>query len=176
MKIYKLFHKVDGYKAINTKGTRLEEAFINFGNNVDFSKHEGEQFSWYGEKTDKECDFPFINGSTPVFRENVYNLIAALVSQYSNVVNIKVGEDNFKIVDALVISGVLNKEHSTIKYFKDGRIMNIKKYVFNQNFNMPSIFKISELKTFTFVTEEVIKVLTVEGKLEGLDYVECDVI
>ena len=61
MKIYKLFHKVDGYKAINTKGTKLEESFIEYGNDIDFSKHEGDNFEWYSESTDKDCDFPFIN-------------------------------------------------------------------------------------------------------------------
>ena len=166
MKIYKLFHKVDGYKAINTKGTKLEESFIEYGNDIDFSKHEGDNFEWYSESTDKDCDFPFINGSTPVISEEVYNIIAPLISQHSIITNIKVGERIFKIVD---------KEKSNIKYFKDGRIMNIKNYVFKLIPNIPSIFKISELKTFTFVTEDVIKALIEAKKTEGLDYLECEV-
>ena len=175
MKIYKLFHKVDGYKAINTKGTKLEESFIEYGNDIDFSKHEGDNFEWYSESTDKDCDFPFINGSTPVISEEVYNIIAPLISQHSIITNIKVGERIFKIVDAYIIAGILDKEKSTIKYFKDGRIMNIKNYVFKLIPNIPSIFKIPELKTFTFVTEDVIKALIEAKKTEGLDYLECEV-
>ena len=91
MKIYKLFHKVDGYKAINTKGTKLEESFIEYGNDIDFSKHEGDSFDWYSESTDKDCEFPFINGSTPVFSEEVFNVIAPLISQHSKITNIKAG-------------------------------------------------------------------------------------
>ena len=89
--------------------------------------------------------------------------------------NIKVGERIFKIVDATIIDGILDKEKSNIKYFKDGRIMNIKNYVFKLIPNIPSIFKIPELKTFTFVTEDVIKALIEAKKTEGLDYLECEV-
>ena len=98
MKIYKLFHKVDGYKAINTKGTKLEESFIEYGNDIDFSKHEGDNFEWYSESTDKDCDFPFINGSTPVISEEVYNIIAPLISQHSIITDIKVVERILKNV------------------------------------------------------------------------------
>lgn len=175
MKIYKLFHKVDGYKAINTKGTKLEESFIKYGDGIDFSIHEGDRFDWYSESTDKDCNFPFINGSTPVISEEVYNVIAPLISQHSKITNIRVGESVFKVVDATIIDGILDKEKSTIKYFKDGRIMNIKKYVFKLIPDIPSIFKIPELKTFTFVTEDVIRALKEANKTEGLDYLECDV-
>lgn len=176
MKIYKLFHKVDGYKVINTKGTKIEESFIEYGNDIDFSKHEGDSFDWYSESTDKDCDFPFFNGSTPVISEEVYNVIAPLISLHSQITNIKVGDSVFKVVDAALIDGILDKEKSTIKYFKDGRIMNIKKYVFKSIPNIPPIFKIPELKTFTFVTEDVIRALIEAKKTEGLDYLECDII
>ena len=53
--------------------------------------------------------------------------------------------------------------------------MNIKKYVFKLIPNIPPIFRIPELKTFTFVTEDVIKALIEAKKTEGLDYLECEV-
>ena len=118
MKIYKLFHKVDGYKAINTKGTKLEESFIEYGNDIDFSKHEGDNFEWYSESTDKDCDFPFINGSTPVISEEVYNIIAPLISQHSIITNIKVGERIFKIVDATIIDGILDKKNQILSILR----------------------------------------------------------
>lgn len=176
MKIYRIYHKVDGYKAINTKNTKLEESFIKFGNEVDFSIYNGEYFNWSGESSDKITDYPFINGSTPVFSNKVFKLIEGLISSNCTICNIKVDGEEYKIVDAKTLSGILKPELSTIKYFKDGRIMNIKKYVFANKQNIPSIFRIPELKTFTFVTEEIIDTLKSANKLDGLNLEECEIV
>lgn len=176
MKIYKIFHKVDGYKAIDTRDSKLEKDFINLGNDVDFSKHVGESFNWSGEKSDKISHYPFIDGSTPVFDEEAYHVIEPIIAQHVSTYEILVDGIRFKILDPIVVFGLLNAEHSVIKYFKDGRIMNIKKYAFNRNAEIPPIFKIQELKTFTFVVEDVINALNREGIIEGLDFEECKIV
>lgn len=176
MKIYKLYHRVDGYKAIDTKNTKLEKDFVDFGNDVDFSKHVGETFNWSGNLSDKISHYPFIDGSTLVIDEKAYRVIEPIIAQYVSTYEILVNGIRFKIIDPVVVSGILNTEHSIIKYFKDGRIMNIKKYAFNKKENIPPIFKIQELKTFTFVVEDIINALKLEGIMEGLDFVECEII
>lgn len=175
MKIFRLYHKVDGYKAICTKGTKLEESLINLGNDVDFSKHEGSKFEWCGEESDVVCNFPFIDGSIPVLSTKAYSVIQKILVNCIMLTNIQVHGDNYIILDANLVEGVLNTEKSSIKYFKDGRVMNIKKYVFNSIDDIPAAFKIPECKTFTFVTEDVISALEESGITDGLNYELCDV-
>ena len=54
-----------------------------------------------------------------------------------------------------ILEDVLNESKSIINRFSDGRIMNIEKYVFKKDRTYPSIFKISQLPTFTFMTDEL---------------------
>lgn len=176
MKIYRIYHNVDGYKAINIKNSKLEDSFIKYGNDVDFSMYDGECFNWSGETSDKITDYPFINGSTPVFSNNVFEFLKGLIISNCTICTIKVDVEEYKIVDAKTLSGILKPELSTIKYFKDGRIMNIKKYVFANLQNIPPIFKIPELKTFTFVTEEFVDVLKSINRLDGLNFEECEIV
>lgn len=176
MKIYRIFHKVDGYKAINIKGSNLETALINDRNDANLSQFNGTSYQWVGESYDIECDYPFIDGCIPVVSGNVLSIIYDLISSCSTITNISVAGKEYKIIEANTLPNALNEVQSKIRYFKDGRIMHIKKYAFNKNVQFPAIFRIPESKTFSFVTEDVMRILSDRGVITGICFEECELV
>ena len=176
MKIYRIYHKVDGFKAIKTKGTALESCMLEKGNNATFELFKGHQFQWSDSTGDKVCDFPFIDGNIIVFSEKVFSDIRSMIASCAVNTNIVVEGAQYEIIVANKISNVLNADQSVIKRFKDGRIMNIKKYVFKQDESYPAIFRIEEFPTFTFVTEDVLNKIKESNGIDGLDIQICEVI
>ena len=175
MKIYRLYHKVDGYKAILTKGTTLESCMLENGNDAKFGSFKGQPFKWSDSTGTKICDFPFIDGNIPVMSERAYAAINSTITPCASHTNIDVEGSKYEIIEAKKISDTLDTEKSVIKYFKDGRIMNIKKYVFKSNVTYPAMFRVAELPIFTFVSEEIINKLKEVNCLDGLDTELCGI-
>lgn len=176
MKIYRIYHKVDGFKAIKTKGTALESCMLENGNNATFGLFKNQQFQWSDSTGEKVCDFPFIDGNITVFSEKVFSAIRSMITSCAVNTNIVVEGTQYEIIEANKISNVLNIEQSVIKRFKDGRIMNIKKYVFKQNASYPAMFRIEEFPIFTFVIGEVLNKIKESNGIEGLDFQLCEVL
>ena len=176
MKIYRIYHKVDGYKAIITKGTSLEQCMIENKHDAKFGHFKDTQFQWSDSAGDKVCDFPFIDGNIPVMSEKAYTSICSIIALCASHTNIEVEGDKYEIIEAKKISRALDTENSEIEHFKNGRIMYIDKYVFKANVVYPPMFRIEELPIFTFVTEKVIKKLQKANCTDGLDTEECEII
>lgn len=176
MNIYRIYHKVDGFKAIKTKDTALERRMLEYGNNATFELFKNQQFQWSDSTGEKICDFPFIDGNITVFSENVFTAIRSMITSCAVITNIVVEGTQYEIIEANKIRNVLDTEQSVIKRFKDGRIMNIKKYVFKQNSSYPAMFRIEEFPTFTFVTEDVLDKIMELSEIEGLDFQLCEVV
>lgn len=176
MNIYRIYHKVDGFKAIKTKGTALESCMLEKGNNTTFEVFKNQQFQWSDSTGEKICDFPFIDGNITVFSEKALTAIRSMITSCAIITKIIVEGTQYEIIEANKISNVLDTEQSVIKRFKDGRIMNIKKYVFKKNVSYPAMFRIEEFPTFTFVTEEFLNKIKELNELEGLDFQLCEVL
>ena len=174
MKIYRIYHKVDGYKVILTKGTTLESYMLETGNDAKFDSFNGHRFIWSDSTGDKICDFPFIDGNIPVMSEKAFNAICPMISSCASNTRIYIDRVEYEIIEAQKIKNVLDIDKSIIKYFKDGRIMNIKKYVFKSTALYPNMFRISEFPTFTFVSEAIIKKLKDANCINGLDFELCE--
>lgn len=173
MKIYKLFHKSADYKAINIKGSILEQQLSNNINEVDYCSIEGSKFNWTIDEG-KKSDAPFIDGCIPVISDKAYACLSNYLNGNAKKAKIYVGGEPFNILyGEKILSGVLNVDKSNIRYFRDGRIMQIKQYVFNSN-QFPPIFKIAEEPTFDFVSEDFIRAI-IAANLTGFDWEECSV-
>lgn len=174
MKTYKLYHKSDDYRSIFLKGTALENALSSMPFSIQFEDFSDTEYSWVDEK-ESDSDAPFIDGSIPVLSQQAFEVLNPILSKNSRATRIFVDGRPFFIVHGeQVIEGALNKERSQIKYFRDGRIMQIKKYAINDK-QYPPIFKIKEDPIFVFVTEDVIK-LIVDAQLVGFDWEECSMV
>ena len=73
-----------------------------------------------------------------------------------------------------ILEDVLNESKSIINRFSDGRIMNIEKYVFKKNITYPPIFKISQLPTFTFITDLLFEAIS-DANLTGICMERCEI-
>lgn len=174
MKIYKFFHKSADYKAINIKGSNLELQLSNHSKEVDFGSFEGTKYKWTLDEG-KKSDAPFIDGCIPVISDKAYICLSELIKGNVKAAKIRVDGEPYNILyGEKVINGVLNLEKSQIRYFRDGRIMQIKKYVFNSA-EFPPVFKIAEDPTFVFVTEDVISAINAAG-LTGFNWDECELV
>lgn len=81
-------------------------------------------------------------------------------------INILDEEDDYNIYNVTSIVDALDKEHSTIKYFRSsGRIMRIKEYVFNkESLEGIHIFKLPEPRfKKPFVSEEFVRIIEKSG-------------
>ena len=174
MKTYRLFHKSTDFKSINLKGTALENALSATPFAVHFEDFSDTNYSWVNEN-DMDSDAPFIDGCIPVLSQKAFDVLSPLFNKYSKSVRIHVnGEPYYIIYGEQIIEGALNEEKSKIRYFRDGRIMQIKEYAIN-NKPYPSIFKVKEDLTFDFVTEDVIRKID-EAGLKGFGWVECTMV
>lgn len=171
MKTYKFYHKSGDYRSISLKGTELENALSSNPFTVRFEDFSDTEYSWVNQK-DVVSDAPFIDGCIPVLSQRAFDVLGAKICDNTKSIRIFVEDQPFYILyDEQIIEGALNFEKSIIRFFRDGRIMQIKKYAF-KNKQYPSIFKIKEDLTFDFVTEDVIQ-LIIDAKLVGFDWEEC---
>lgn len=171
MKVYRLFHISNGYNAINIIDSELERQLSTCTKDIDFSLFEGAKFKW-ALKNGTMSDAPFIDGCIPVISDKAYTCLSNYLNGNAKKAKIFIGGEPFNILyGEKILSGVLNVDKSNIRYFRDGRIMQIKQYVFNSN-QFPPIFKIAEDPTFDFVSEEIISAINASG-LTGFNWEEC---
>lgn len=160
MKIYQLLNKADGFASIDFGNIEISEIFKS-GNIQELS---GKNFKWRTDKDNfKLSDCPFYIGAFPIFKtDGIKNILTELKVKYANFF---VEGVSYTAISAPLFSGdVINKDLSSLRTFKSGKIMAIKKYVFNAGFDYPSIFRLQEFNLFTFVNQEV------KEKLENCDF------
>lgn len=174
MKIYRIYNPNRNYRTIAYDNTPV---FGDIGENIEWTNSKVLQlfpFHWDDDSSKEICDCPFIIGAIPVFSQVAFNVIKPFLNENDvQVIPIEVDNLPFFILNVTVLlKDILNQYRSKIVYFKNGKVMDIEKYVFNQSEYMPSLFRISQLPTFTFVTENVAIAMTNAGLL-GLELEEC---
>lgn len=175
MNIYRIFNPNREYKAIDYAETPILDNLgkIYWENQVEVSSFP---YTWVKGEGEDICDCPFIIGSVPVFSEAAYRAIASHFDKNEmQIIPIFVEGIPYYIVNVIrVLPDILNEKKSKIVRFSDGRVMDIEKYVFQKKVNVPNIFKISQLDTYTFVNEEMASII-MDAHLTGLALEKCKI-
>lgn len=134
---------------------------------------QGKIFKWNKNTGNAISDCPFYIGAMPIFdTEKLGGILSSL-----NVASaeFEVEGQSYTIIDAPHFNGnVINREKSEMRTFRSGKIMSVKKYVFNSGFNYPQIFTPSEFVMKTFCKKETAQLL-LSCKFAQLQFVECEV-
>ena len=175
MSIYRIFNPNRDYKTIDYEETPILDNLgkIYWENQAEISAFP---YTWVKGEGEGICDCPFIIGSVPVFNETAYRAITSYLDKNEmQIIPIFIEGIPYYIVNVLrVLPDILNERKSKIIRFSDGHIMDIEKYVFKRKDNVPSIFKISQLDTYTFVNEEMASII-MDAHLTGLALEKCKI-
>jgi len=127
--------------------------------------------------TIEKADFCFYAGLIPFVNEKTYRLLNDVIP-LNYIEFLPVTIENKETMYALNIvninTEIFNEKKSTIKYFPDGDIYEIKKYIFNDIENIPVIFKIPQMLKDIFVSDEFVKIVK-DNNLTGIDFKECKI-
>ena len=115
-------------------------------------------------------DAPWLGGHVLVFRDSVSNKLNGLLGS-AKLYEFICDSERLFLCDPPLVENSVIQDKSAIDRFYDGRIMQIRKYVFNpEALQGRCIFKISEMRVSpTFVTQEFVD-FWVSNKLVGLDF------
>lgn len=153
MNIYRMFSSNNDFKSIQYGQTPLmkiigEEDWENVS--------DIERYSFHWSEGDKEVsDAPFLIGAIPIFRsETLDHAGIKFPKNYVKEIIINVEGIEYVIVKATqIVTDLLDEKRSVISRYSDGRIMDVERYVFKKNDNVPPIFKLKQYPLFTFVTD-----------------------
>jgi hypothetical protein len=115
-------------------------------------------------------DAPWLGGQALVFRDSVSNKLKRLLGS-ARLYEFICDSERLFLCDPPLVQNAVIQDKSIINRFSDGRIMQIRKYVFDSEaLHGKYIFKISEMRVSpTFVTQEFVD-FWVSNKLVGLDF------
>lgn len=134
---------------------------------------QGKSFKWNRSTGNAISDCPFYIGSMPIF--DTEKLGAVLSSLNVTSAEFEVEGRKYTIIGAPHFSGeVINREKSEMRTFRSGKIMSVKKYVFNPGYNFPQAFTPTEFVMETFCQKETAQLL-LSCKFLQLQFVECEV-
>lgn len=163
MDIFRIYSLNGNYKTISYDKTPLMRII---GSEVwgNYSDIESFKYDWDVDVNKNiESDCPFLIGAIPIFRKRFILEIKNFLSPaLVDILPIEVASEYFCIVKAkILLDNILNTKKSKINKYSDGRIMNIEKYVFTPQNDLPSIFKIRQYPLFTFVTSNIASYLEI---------------
>lgn len=115
-------------------------------------------------------DAPWLGGQALVFRDSVSNNLKGLLGS-AKLYEFICDSERLFLCDPPLVENAVIQDESVIDRFADGRIMQIRNYVFNpEALRGRCIFKINEMRVSpTFVTQEFVD-FWVSNKLVGLDF------
>ena len=174
MRIFRLYSPNRDFRTIAYGETPLM-SLLEDVNGCDYDSIQ--RFDYHWDCNDKPiCDCPFLMGCIPVIRKAAITKIHTVFPEnLIQPIDIKVEGELFEIILAKkILADALNESKSSTNRFSDGRIMSIDKYVFKKKKIYPSIFRIDQLKTFTFITDQLYGAF-LNAELTGLAMEECDV-
>jgi hypothetical protein len=180
MNVYEVFNFSEEYKIIDVKeNSALFKYTIDaFDGSKIAVANCVESFKWLSVNgSTKICDFPFIMGSIPTISEKAFILLKPLLEECDiQVIHIIVEGLNYYVLNVMSLyDDVLNIKASKISYFNNGDIKNIVKYVFLPSVDKVSpFFKIKQLPTYTFITDEVVKIID-RNHLIGAEIEHCQI-
>ena len=176
MDIFRIYSQNNNYKTISYEKTPLMRILGSetWGNYVDI---ESFKYEWNCDTNKRiECDCPFLIGAIPIFRENIISKIKFFLSPtLVDILPIEVAGKIYCIIRAkILLENIINVKKSKINKYPDGRIMNIEKYVFTPQNDLPCIFKIQQYPLFSFITSNLASYLKMENPT-GLQFEKIDI-
>lgn len=150
MKLFQLKNIVNGYASINFNDVDIT-AVLKEGK---IELIQGRDFTWDKSNGDAITDCPFYIGALPIF--DTVKLGDALANTGVKTAIITVEGKSYTVIAAPHFHGnIINKDLSDMRYFRSGKIMTIKNYVFNSGQDFPSIFTPEEFVMYTFCNSEI---------------------
>lgn len=150
MAIYKLTNKPNGFASINFGDLDMSKILAT----GDIKQLNGREFHWTKDADNsKISDCPFFIGALPIFKASK---VASVIDKLNvNKALFSVDGESYTAIAAPLFKGkAINREKSTMRAFKSGKIMTVEKYVFNKGIAFPSAFRLEEFNLFTFVDQE----------------------
>ncbi len=170
MKIIQLKNSVNGFATIDFSAINMDDV-LKKGN---ISLVAGKSFNWNKESGQAISDCPFYIGAMPIFATE--KLGDALKNTAVRTATFDVDGKSYTIVAAPHLIGkIINISESECRTFRNGKIMNVNKYVFNSNIQITSIFTPEEFVMFTFCTLEIAQQLQM-CHFNELKFVECPIL
>lgn len=132
---------------------------------------EGHRFSWDKSNGTNISDCPFYIGTLPIFDSKKLGNI--LANSNVKIATFEVEGIQYNAIAAPKLSGsIINREYSELRTFRSGKIMNVKKYVFNKGIKYPPIFMLEEFVLSTFC-DEIIAQRLLNCGFSQLQLCEC---
>ena len=169
MELIQLKNHADGFASIDFSAIDMD-AVLNEGK---IELISDKSFKWNKATGEKISDCPFYIGALPIFDTNklgtVLNSIDVKFSTF------EVEGRNYTLVAAPHFHGeIINREFSEMRTFRSGKIMAVKKYVFNKDFEYPAIFTPAEFNLCTFCNKEIKRYLQ-SCHFTELKFEECQI-
>lgn len=170
MKVIQLRNAVNDFASIDFSEIDMN-AVVKEGR-IDLIKEK--QLTWNRNTGDNISDCPFYIGSIPIFDSD------KLGDTFSDL-NVKSAEfyvdgKSYTIIIAPQLAGsLINREASDMRTFRSGKIMYVRKYVFNPGYQYPVIFTPQEYALFTFCNMEMAKKL-LACHFNELKFIECEIV
>lgn len=170
MRIFQIKNQVEGFATINFGDINMM-SILKTG---DVSILEGKHFSWNKTIGDTISDCPFFIGAMPIF--STEKLGNALLNTNVKTATFDVEGSKFTIVAAIsIVDKAINTEKSKCRLFRNGKIMEVADYVFNNTCNYANIFTLQEYPMYTFCGLDVAKKLQL-CHFKHLILKECSII
>jgi hypothetical protein len=167
MKLVQLKNIVNGFASIDFASIDMN-AVLKEGN---IELLQGKIFKWNMSTGDKISDCPFYIGVMPIFDTN--KLSAIIKSLDVKTATFEVEGRNYTIISAPHFNGpIIDRKASEMRTFRNGKVMSIKKYVFNAGFDYPTIFTPEEFVLATFCVSDVAQRF-LSCHFSQLQFLEC---
>ncbi len=128
-------------------------------------------------KSNKPCNFPSLFGSLPIFSGRAGKRLEAILRGNGEILALQCKEGDYVAFNVTNMINALNVERSEIVYFASGKVLDIKRFVFNAR-GIPAngVFKIPQMPLGrVFVTEEFVSIVQ-ESRLRGFLFTPVEVI
>lgn len=166
--MYKITASIDGYKVLDLSRAGITDILSKMTLDS-LAELKNRVVYWAPDSlSDKTSECPFIIGAIPVLSERLYSLLKPLICSADVLtIPIQIVDNNtvlrYYLLVAPTKAGLVDKDDSDIRFYRDGRIMNIKKFSFKGPVDCP-IFRVEEQPVFTFASEEIASILKREVK------------
>lgn len=132
------------------------------------------KFHWDTEDGEDKRNMFLHLGSILVVDEQSKSIIEPVIDN-AELLPIDIDGESWFVVNVCnKLDGALDLSKSKIESFKDGSIKWVREFVFNSEFSKPSLFRISELETALFASDEFRQTVS-NAPIKGLKFEECKI-
>jgi hypothetical protein len=120
-------------------------------------------------------DFPSLLADVPVFSERALHVLGPLMGSSIEALPLQCKKGSFYAINVLEVVAALDQERSEIDRFPDGRVMDVERYVLQEDLLQGrDIFKLAEVTPSRVFVSEAFKKSAEENGLQGLIFKPVD--